>query len=260
MLEYSSVGPRQGRKPKVLNHRRADKPSIAVEGIQMKPCKKCGSVERYANNKCKPCSLADTIKWQKENREKVNSKNNKWKTAKRAKLRVLYPEKTRQPNAKTPAERIERRKAVQAKYALTHREKIVEKSRKRKAENPEAERERLRKWKADHPEKMRASRAKYWAERPDARRIYNQNRRAKEVGNGGTLSVGIVQKLFKLQRGKCACCGESLGRDFHLDHILPVALGGQSADANMQLLRKSCNLKKNATHPIDFMRSRGFLL
>jgi len=226
----------------------------------MKPWKKCGSVERYANSRCKPCSIERTKQWQKENRERVNAKNKKWRSENRAKLRILHPEKTRAPNAKTLSERIERRKASKAKYSLTHREQLLEKSRKRKADNPEKERARLRKWKADHPEKMKEARAKYWADRPSARRIYKQNRRAKETDNGGTLSPDIVERLFKLQRGRCACCGESLGRDFHLDHILPIALDGQSTDTNMQLLRKRCNLKKNAAHPVKFMQSRGFLL
>ena len=58
------------------------------------------------------------------------------------------------------------------------------------------------------------------------KRINEHNRRAKKRDDGGKLSVGLTEKLFKLQGGKCACCRKSLGKDYHLDHIMPIALGG----------------------------------
>lgn len=100
---------------------------------------------------------------------------------------------------------------------------------------------------------------KWFSENPEARRIYNRNRRAINRATG-KLSTSLAAKLFKLQRGKCACCGEPLGADYHLDHIMPLALGGSNTDDNAQLLRARCNLQKNAMHPVEFMRQRGFLL
>lgn len=105
---------------------------------------------------------------------------------------------------------------------------------------------RMKKWRADHPEAVRTIR---------------QNRRARKLAAGGTLSTDIAERLLKLQRGKCACgCDQPLGDDYHLDHRMPLALGGTNTDDNMQLLRKRCNLQKHAKHPVDFMQSRGFLL
>ena len=92
------------------------------------------------------------------------------------------------------------------------------------------------------------------------KRINEHNRRAKKRDDGGKLSVGLTEKLFKLQGGKCACCRKSLGKDYHLDHIMPIALGGVNEDWNMQLLTQFCNLQKHAAHPVDFMQSRGLLL
>jgi 5-methylcytosine-specific restriction endonuclease McrA len=91
-------------------------------------------------------------------------------------------------------------------------------------------------------------------------RIYRANRRARELEAGGTLSKGLRTKLFDLQRGKCACCGKPLGNDFHLDHIVPLKLGGSNTDDNIQLLRAACNMQKGAKDPIEFMQSRGNLL
>ena len=79
--------------------------------------------------------------------------------------------------------------------------------------------------------------------------------------SGGRLSKGLAAKLFAMQRGRCACgCKQPLGDDYHLDHRMPLVLGGANTDDNMQLLRKICNLQKHAKHPIDFMRQRGFLI
>lgn len=91
-------------------------------------------------------------------------------------------------------------------------------------------------------------------------RVYQENRRARETAAGGQFSPGLIPKLFAIQKGLCPCCRRPLGNDYHLDHVIPVALGGASTDDNAQLLRKSCNLKKRSKHPVDFMQSRGFLL
>jgi 5-methylcytosine-specific restriction endonuclease McrA len=124
-------------------------------------------------------------------------------------------------------------------------------------------------YRAENRQKCNAAVAKWARANPDARRIHKQNRRAQEAQSGGKLSRGITAKLFKLQQGKCACCGETLetlkngsvdGKKVHLDHIMPISKGGTNTDKNMQLLTSTCNLEKNAKHPVDFMQSRGFLL
>lgn len=110
-------------------------------------------------------------------------------------------------------------------------------------------------------ERMASSGAAWHAANPESLRIRSQNRRARKREVGGKLSSGLAERLFKLQRGKCACgCKQPLGDDFHLDHIMPLALGGTNTDDNIQLLRATCNMKKNAKHPVDFMRERGLLL
>ena len=75
------------------------------------------------------------------------------------------------------------------------------------------------------------------------------------------MSVGLAERLIGYQRGKCACgCKQQLGNDYHMDHIMPLALGGTNTDDNIQLLRPTCNLSKHDKHPVDFMKQRGYLL
>ena len=86
-------------------------------------------------------------------------------------------------------------------------------------------------------------------------------RRARKYGSQGTLSKNIPAKLLDRQRGKCSICGIKLDRNnFHIDHIMPLFLGGEHSDRNVQATCPICNLNKGAKHPIIFMRERGYLL
>lgn len=113
---------------------------------------------------------------------------------------------------------------------------------------------------ANNKAAIKAYQADYRVKNLDKFRIKQQNRRARKLQTGGKLSHGLRAKLFKLQRGLCPCCKQPLGDNHHLDHIMPLALGGANTDDNMQLLRATCNHQKCAKHPVDFMQARGFLL
>jgi 5-methylcytosine-specific restriction endonuclease McrA len=111
-------------------------------------------------------------------------------------------------------------------------------------------------------EKMKAWRDAWRLANPENTAIASNNRRSRKLSSAGRghLSSGLTLKLYELQQGKCPCCGDLLGSDYHLDHIMPLALGGSNTDENMQLLRRRCNSQKHSKHPIDFMQERGFLL
>jgi 5-methylcytosine-specific restriction endonuclease McrA len=130
------------------------------------------------------------------------------------------------------------------------------KSAQYRQEHPEYFAKYLAQWRKNNPEYL----AQYRIKNPESNRIHTQNRRAKRKAVGGVLSNGLAEKLFKLQCGKCACCGKPLGNNYHLDHRMPLALGGANEDWNIQLLRQQCNNQKKSKHPIEFMQSRGYLL
>lgn len=161
--------------------------------------------------------------------------------------------------------------AARAEYRAVNIDKEIASDAKYRAENPCNVKATKAKWKASNPDydatyyakntdKCKAANDKWNAANPDSRRIRAHNRRARKRANGGELSKCLAAKLFKLQKGKCACCGKPLGNGYQLDHVMPIALGGSNTDANMQLLRGICNRQKHAKHPIDFMQERGFLL
>lgn len=215
----------------------------------MKICTKCGESKPLSefnqNSKtrdglicwCKACARIALAKWKAANPEKVKAAH------------VKYLSKNLEKN---------RRKC--AAYAASHREQSRAKAAAWRAANPEKSKEGRAAYAAANPEKIRANKARWKVLNPESVIINEHIRRARKAGVGGKLSPGLAEKLFKLQRGKCACCKKPLGKDFHRDHRMPLALGGSNTDDNIQLLCPTCNLQKNAKHPIDFMQQKGFLL
>ena len=149
-----------------------------------------------------------------------------------------------------------------ASYAwnLANPEKVRANLAKWRAANREKSKSVSAAWRAANPGKVKSLSSRYYAENKEAHTLRNNIRRAREIGNGGALSKGLAERLYGIQRGRCTCCGKPLGKDYHLDHIMPLALGGTNTDDNMQLLRATCNRQKSAKHPVDFMQQRGFLL
>lgn len=118
---------------------------------------------------------------------------------------------------------------------------------------------RVLEWGRNHREVKNKHAANWHLENKEKSRANWQNRRARVKQAKGKLTVGIDKVLYALQKGKCACCRNDLNK-YHLDHKMPIALGGDNTDENIQLLCPRCNLSKGAKHPIDFMQSIGYLL
>lgn len=215
-----------------------------------KPCVKCGATDRYANGSCRPCQKITGAAYRKANAEKVRATIKEWA--------VRNADKVKQRSAEWHATNKERRNATQR-----------ERDRVRYWEDPERARERIKKQRLKDPEKARAKERAYHATRaakayastkawikknPDYLRQRNADIKAKRRAVEGKLSRGYIKKLYLQQSGLCAHCGASLEHGQHLDHIMPVALGGTHTDDNVQLLCPRCNLKKGALHPEEFKR------
>lgn len=216
-------------------------------------CKHCKQdTARNKSGECKLCVKARNAAYRAANPDKEKARKAAWRSANR-----------------------ERIKSYGATYHAANRATENAASATWRAENPGKQAASTAAWAKANPEKVKAARANWCANNqekaiaasrawhkanPDARRIYEQNRLARKRENGGTLSQGLMEKLFAQQKGKCVCCKQPLGDDYHLDHINPLSLGGANTDDNIQLLRQKCNNQKSNKDPILFMQSRGFLL
>lgn len=214
----------------------------------VKPCNGCGQVlmiDAFFKNKrmkdglqtqCKSCMRALQDKWRANNHDKVK------KIAKKSYL------KNQDRNKARARKRYLDNPAYFTQWVKDNKDSCKASRQKYYAKNKEMLRQKSRDWDLKNPDKFKER----------MQRAANA-RRARLAGVGGKLSKGIVQKLIKLQKGKCAYCSTAL-HAHHLDHIIPLALGGKNTDDNVQLLCPPCNMSKGAKHPIDYMQSKGFLL
>lgn len=97
----------------------------------------------------------------------------------------------------------------------------------------------------------------YRKNNPHKIREFSSRRKARALNR---LPNGTVKRLGELQKWKCAICRKNVKRKFHVDHIMPLALGGPHEPSNLQLLCPTCNLRKSAKHPVDYMQEQGWLL
>lgn len=232
----------------------------------VKTCTKCGQImpatleffHRHGPSpdgmsyRCKPCLKVYKDAHYQKNKESILKQCAAYKAADPdlARARVAAWRKANSKKAYAAAQawklaNADRARAVYESYYQLHRDEIRAASAA---------------WVKANPEQASASRRAWRIANPEARLLAYQNRRARLRGNGGILSAGIKSKLILAQKGMCACCKLPLGDSPHLDHIMPLALGGKNEDGNMQMLRAFCNMSKQDKHPIDYMQSRGFLL
>lgn len=251
-----------------------------------KPCLRAGHIEeRYAGNgECAQCVRDRANRKRAENPEKarescrrsfqrrynedpeyrrsVNDRNNKryhenkhlWKlntpVVERARERAR---KWFKEQHKGDSEWVQKRRAD--KRAEHHRKKsdpeYVQKRldrnrRLRECDNYRArERENKREWARNNPEAVRA----------DAHK-----RRAALQNAEGFHTAADIANILKLQKHRCAYCAADLRKGYHVDHIMPLILGGSNWPSNLQGLCPPCNLSKGPKDPLDFAKEKGRLL
>lgn len=79
-----------------------------------------------------------------------------------------------------------------------------------------------------------------------------RGRRALRRDAEGSHTAADILRIHAEQSGKCACCGKDLNGTYHVDHIMPLAIGGSNWPDNLQALCAFCNQSKGAKHPYDF--------
>ena len=206
---------------------------MAVDQSSTKTCTRCGKSKamQYFSMRadrtnaprsiCKECCNLLSAEWRKNNKERQNELTRIW--------------------------------------VLNNKERVREHNKAWRKDNKDKIRDWSRDWYLKNTDKAKASSANWLKNNPDAKRVIVNNYRLKKKSTG-KLSNDISSKLLLLQKNKCACCGKNLRDKYHLDHIIPISRGGKNIDSNIQLLCVTCNLTKGAKHPIDFMRSLGFLI
>lgn len=72
----------------------------------------------------------------------------------------------------------------------------------------------------------------------------DEGREHRPQGRRAPIPREVRRAVFERDGGKCAECGSTF--DLQYDHVIPVALGGATTIANLQLLCADCNRQKSA--------------
>ena len=219
---------------------------------------------------------ASARRWQDEHPEQAQERKAKWALAHRQEIsarnrerylaqqqerisrqRERYAARDREKSAAArrnwEARHAQELRERKGKYYQENRERLLEEGRARHAANREKQLEQMRKYAAEHPDVVRS---------------ISRNRYARRIGAPGRHTAEDVARLLNAQGGRCAACGTAVGKTgpnrYQVDHIIPLKPqagkpAGSNDPSNLQLLCKTCNLKKHNTDPVDWARRLGRL-
>jgi 5-methylcytosine-specific restriction endonuclease McrA len=125
-----------------------------------------------------------------------------------------------------------------AKFREKHRDSILARRRAWRKENPSLAKQRDRKY-----------REKYYSQR-----LANNAARRALRKNASVGDVGVIKRWVARWRSKSVvacywCGGRQAGSMCHVDHIVPLSMGGKHSIENLAISCPDCNIKKHAAHP-----------
>jgi 5-methylcytosine-specific restriction endonuclease McrA len=144
----------------------------------------------------------------------------------------------------------ERVRAIKIKYSQANRDKSNASARRSYWENRAEDRKRLNAYQREYRNKN-----------PERHRAHLAKRRKQIRIESAHYTAEDVKLLLAAQRGLCAepTCRVDLKAGYHVDHIMPLCLGGTNEASNIQVLCPRCNIRKHSKHPIDWAQQNGRL-
>jgi len=135
--------------------------------------------------------------------------------------------------------------------------------RKGEKQDPERRRKSSKKYYESHKEECFARGRKWNLIHRDrhleikrlAEKVRNSRKRSS-TGRG--ITSAQIRNIYDAQSRKCKYCHAELGGKYHVDHRVPIALGGSDEISNIQILCARCNSSKKATPPEEYERKIGY--
>jgi 5-methylcytosine-specific restriction endonuclease McrA len=178
----------------------------------------------------------------------VDSRCNKCRCAEVKKAAPKYAEKTKASQKMWQANNKDYVKQQRkASYdAIKHNPEFIAKNKAKAKTWFESNKDKRKEYK-----KLNAGKVRSWD------RVSSLTRRARIKNCQESFTVKQVTELHQQQSYVCNICKCCINHKYHVDHIMPLKLGGGNGIDNIQLLCPTCNLKKGAKHPDTFMQELG---
>lgn len=190
-------------------------------------CKYCGIFKPQeefrspGRHQCKDCHRADVRHYNKQHRKELAEYQRLWNFRNR--------------------ERINKRARL---YRRNNIESFKQRERRHHRKFRNRRREYKKRWALDNPEKYRAM-----------VRSRRARRKARERGADGCFTMMDVVAIHENQKGLCFYCGVDLVNDYHVDHFVPLSMGGSNNPSNLRLSCPGCNALKGVRNPHEFIQS-----
>lgn len=244
----------------------------------MKKCSTCGetkTVDKFSkksrmkdglNSQCKSCQSDYYKRFYAENREDQIARSRKYKEQNPLsnEKREDTKRKHREWWALNKTDISKRRIDRYWDESSGIRSRNIERCRSWVKENIARVCTQMKKYYKINSEKVKARVRQYENENPEKTkalgRVKANRRRARLLNSANQYKRQDVERIFYLQKGKCANCKCSISKKYHIDHRIPVARGGDNSPGNIELLCPSCNLKKSAKMPHEFAQENGRLI
>ena len=149
-------------------------------------------------------------------------------------------------------------KEYAASYYTKNKDVIRERNRKWLDENKDKKKSIDAKYRETQKEKIKAANAKWASENPEKIRSKDRTRDARIKGADGIHDEHDILNILSDQEWMCVYCKKDLTQAYHVDHIMPLALGGSNWPSNLQCLCPRCNMRKGAKHPDDWHKEIGY--
>ena len=192
---------------------------------------RCKSTVDKLQPSCKSCVSEYNKVWRANNKEKKSADDKAWRTANAAKV-----------------------KATLKAYYLKNKSEVTAQNKKWSDANPDKVHKAKMDWAERNRDYIREKSREYARKNPDKAKINVQNRRARRLASNTKLSYGITTLVLNEQGNKCpGCLCDLRTTKKHIDHFMPLILGGLHVDSNIQILCAACNLRKSQKHPLKWL-------
>lgn len=115
---------------------------------------------------------------------------------------------------------------------------------------------RSRRWYIDHLAEVRARTKVYRENNRDSIRAMKSadkaRRRIRISEAGGTFTRADVELQIRSQKGLCWHCGSPVGKNYHIDHLTPIARGGTNKPNNIVISCPRCNCSRQDKFPHEW--------
>lgn len=146
-------------------------------------------------------------------------------------------------------------KSYRKKHHIANRDHDNQRSRDYIKANKETVYTKRRKYQAENKEELQHKASEKYHSDPATRAVrlvHAHNKRAVEYEVAGRITVEDYLGKLEDQDGKCWYCGIGIRNDWHTDHQIPMARGGDNTPENIVLCCARCNQKKHHKLPEEW--------